>query len=81
MKKKIDKLLFKAVEAGIECGLRWQSKVWLRCAIEGCRYGFEGIDKQPRDVCMYCGEQNMSKIYSKFPVLKSIQEELNKESQ
>lgn len=69
---KINELLEKAVEAGIKAGLRWQGKVFLRCAIEGCRYGIEGVDKEPRDNCMYCGSQNISKtINSLSPELRS----------
>jgi len=74
--KQVDKLLVKAVEAGIKAGLHWESKVWLRCTVEGCRYGVEGVDKESGDVCMYCGDRNMSKIFEGFPELKSIQDEL-----
>jgi hypothetical protein len=45
-----------------KCAIRfattWQSKVYMRCAIEGCIYGNEFIDKEPREYCIYCGEKN-----------------------
>lgn len=66
--KKMDvhKVLIKAVEAGIKSGMHYQAKVWLRCQVEGCRYGIEGIDKYPLEKCMYCGEPNMSEFYKRF---------------
>jgi len=36
--------------------LKLNGKIWKRCALEGCRYGYEEFDKEPADKCMYCGE-------------------------
>jgi hypothetical protein len=33
-----------------------EAKVYKRCLLEGCRYGIEGVDKEPKDECIYCGE-------------------------
>ena len=32
------------------------AKIWKRCMLEGCRYGYEPVDKTPADKCIYCGE-------------------------
>ena len=55
MKKKIHPLV-KIQEKTLKAGLEWIAKVQLRCALEGCRYGNEVLDKEPLDKCMYCGE-------------------------
>ena len=59
MKKK-DHPLIKMQEQTLKVGLEWLSRVNLRCALEGCRYGNEFIDKKPLDKCMYCGVGNIS---------------------
>lgn len=33
----------------------------LRCIMEGCRYGIEGIDQDPTDVCIWCGTPRREK--------------------
>lgn len=82
MKKK-PSLFMKVVEEvtrkGVEMGMNWQSKVYLRCAVEGCRYGIEGIDKAPSDTCMYCGNPNTSSLIRKFK-MGSIENFLKEEN-
>lgn len=71
MKNKPDlfiKVLDIVINKGVEMGMNWQSKVYLRCAIEGCRYGIEEIDKVPSDTCMYCGSPNTSKLMETFKI-------------
>lgn len=31
-----------------------------RCILEGCRFGYEKFDKEPRDNCMYCGAPRLN---------------------
>ena len=56
---------------------RLNSSVWKRCALEGCRYGYEIMDKEPADKCMYCGEPRNYYFDNMGPV-KSIQKSLKK---
>jgi hypothetical protein len=42
----------------IKYGMTWQAKVYMRCTLEGCCYGNEFIDKEPKEYCIYCGEKN-----------------------
>lgn len=46
------KILKKAQELLLEA----EAKIYKRCLLEGCRYGIEGVDKEPKDECIYCGE-------------------------
>jgi hypothetical protein len=70
-KSKIHNLLLKAVGAGITAGLHWHSKVYLRCALEGCCYGIPQVDDEPRDFCMYCGEPNINKSLARWEIKPS----------
>ncbi|MDD5016411.1 MAG: hypothetical protein PHW73_15205 [Atribacterota bacterium] len=58
------KVVKEVARQAIEMGMEWQRKVYLRCAIEGCVYGVKGVNKEPRDHCMYCGKINESKLLS-----------------
>jgi len=31
----------------------------IRCRASGCQYGIEGIDKEPKDHCVWCGERRV----------------------
>lgn len=31
-------------------------KIDIRCKVQGCMYGIEGVDKEPKDECMWCGK-------------------------
>ncbi|MCK9355150.1 MAG: hypothetical protein M0P59_13480 [Gallionella sp.] len=33
-----------------------EGKIRRRCLLEGCVFGYELIDKEPKDNCIYCGE-------------------------
>ena len=57
--------------------LRLNNKIWKRCALEGCRYGYEVIDKEPADKCIYCGEPRNHYFDTEGPV-KSIAKSLRK---
>lgn len=50
------KATLKALKNAKEFCLAAEAKVYKRCLLEGCRYGIEGIDKEPTDECIYCGE-------------------------
>ncbi len=50
--KKTDNLLSYATDKYLELS----NKIRTRCALEGCRYGYEGFDNEPADNCIYCGE-------------------------
>lgn len=52
------KEVFNIFKATVRFGMTWQTKVYMRCALEGCVYGNEFIDKEPREYCIYCGEKN-----------------------
>ena len=52
-------------------------KIWKRCALEGCRYGYEPIDKEPTNKCIYCGEPRNYYFDNLGPV-RSIQKSLKK---
>lgn len=52
--------LVKIQEQTLKVGLEWIAKVNLRCALDGCRYGYELFDKKPLDKCMYCNTPNPS---------------------
>jgi len=41
----------------------------LRCVISGCQYDFPGIDKKPRERCVWCGEKRPSKG---FPLADAV---------
>lgn len=45
-------------KSAIKYGMTWQTKVYMRCVLEGCCYGNEFIDKEPKEYCIYCGEKN-----------------------
>lgn len=47
--KEIDKMLISYV----------QSEMSLRCKLQGCMYGIEGIDKEPKDYCIWCGRERI----------------------
>lgn len=32
-----------------------EAKILKRCLLEGCCYGYEHEDKEPREQCIYCG--------------------------
>lgn len=34
-----------------------------RCAIEGCCFGFEGVDKEPREYCIWCGRERPFNLF------------------
>ena len=53
------------------------AKIWKRCALEGCRYGYEGIDKVVKDACIYCGESRNQYFDTDGPLL-SIRKSLKK---
>lgn len=55
-----------ALNVGIQAGLSWYTKLRMRCLIEGCRYGNEFEDKEPKDECIYCGEPNYAKKSNEF---------------
>lgn len=38
-----------------------QTKIYKRCMLEGCRYGYPEIDKEPGDKCIYCETPNVSR--------------------
>jgi len=81
MKKKDENLLEYATNKYLELN----NKIWKRCALEGCRYGYKGIDKEPMDNCMYCGEPrkyfdtDCKKIVSIQKSLRSLRPKLLKE--
>lgn len=56
---------------------RINGAIWKRCALEGCRYGYEFIDKEPLEKCMYCGEPRNYYFDNMGPV-KSIKQTLKK---
>lgn len=31
----------------------------LRCLVSGCQYGVEGLDKEPKERCIWCGEKRI----------------------
>lgn len=56
---------------------RMNSAIWKRCSLEGCRYGYELIDKELLDNCMYCGEPR-NYYFDTFGPVKSIAKTLKK---
>lgn len=56
---------------------RLNNLIWKRCALEGCRYGYEMIDKEPADKCIYCGEPRNYYFDTNGPI-KSIAKTLKK---
>lgn len=53
-------------------------KIWKRCALEGCRYGYEVFDKEIANECMYCGEPRNHYFDVDYKPIESIQKSLKK---
>lgn len=58
-------------EAILEIVREADNKVRKRCLYEGCRFGYEPTDKDPKDNCIYCGEPR-NYIFDLPAIRKSI---------
>ena len=50
--KDIEDILREAIQMVFDA----KQMLWKRCLLEGHCYGIEGLDKEPKDYCIYCGE-------------------------
>lgn len=46
--------LFKSRQAVIDLLEQTKEAVIVRCILEGCVYGYEGVHKMPELLCLYC---------------------------
>ena len=64
MKKKD---VMKIVDLAIRHMMETEQKLWKRCMLEGCVYGIKGVDKKPKNRCIYCGTRSQ-KYYKNFKI-------------
>ncbi len=41
--------------------LDMQEKIYKRCMLEGCVYGYPQLNEKPLDKCMYCNTPNIAR--------------------
>ena len=44
----------------------------LRCKVSGCQYGIEGVDKKPKNHCVWCGKKNPKRQFKGISIVNLL---------
>lgn len=48
-----------------------------RCILNGCQYGVVGVDKEPKDKCIWCGEKRNEGMFPNVSISNLIEQNKN----